>query len=480
MAIKIVIIAAYALTIIGVGILGLKKVRSFSDFLLGGGKVGPWMTAFSYGAAYFSAVLFIGFAGKIGWGFGYSGVWIGLINALVGTLAVWWILGWKVKEKATEMGVSTMNGFLQKRYNSKFLHIFSSLAIFIFLIPYTAAVFMGLSYLFTANFGIAYWQALLFMGFFTALYLVLGGYRSMAMIDVIFSVIMIVGAVVLLFSTIARGNGLGNITAALAAINPKLTAVVGPPGFWPLFSLIFLTSVAPFAMPQLVQKFYAVKDKNTIKRGMIVSTLFAVIIGGVAYFVGATGRVFLNPQNAPTAFDAGKPVFDRLMPELLTNVIPASLSILMLLLILSASMSTLAALVLISGSTLAQDVYAGYFDPKISDRKLTLLMRCMSAFFVLLSVILALFNIETIVTVMGVSWGAIGSTFLGPFVWGLLNKKVNKVGAISSSVLGLSTCLLLYYIGGMSSPEAGTIGMLVSLAVNPAVSFIYSAVKRDA
>jgi Na+/pantothenate symporter len=233
-------------------------------------------------------------------------------------------------------------------------------------------------------------------------------------------------------------------------------------------------------MPQLVQKFYAVKDKNTIKRGMIVSTLFAVIIGGVAYFVGATGRVFLNPQNAPTVFDAGKPIFDRLMPELLTNVIPASLSILMLLLILSASMSTLAALVLISGSTLAQDVYAGYFDPKISDRKLTLLMRCMSAFFVLLSVILALFNIETIVTVMGVSWGAIGSTFLGPFVWGLLNKKVNKVGAISSSVLGLSTCLLLYYAGNMSSPEAGTIGMLVSLAVNPVVSFIYSAIKRDA
>lgn len=474
MVIKIAVLALYAMMIITIGIIGLRKTRSFSDYFLGGGKVGPWMTAFSYGTAYFSAVLFIGFAGKIGWGFGYSGLWIALFNALLGVLGVWALMGWRIKKMSLDYKVATMSEFLEKRYNSPFMKLLSALAIFVFLIPYSTAVFMGLSYLFISNFGIQYWVALAFMGGFTAIYLVLGGYKSMAMIDVIFGIIMTVGVIVLLFSTTSKGGGLAAITAGLAAIQPKLTQIVGPPGWWPLFSLVFLTSVAPFAMPQLVQKFYAIKDKKSIKTGMVASTFFALLIGGTAYFIGATTRLFLRPESTPKAFsEAGKPLFDRLMPELLTNVIPESLSVLILLLILSASMSTLAALVLISSSSFSKDFYAGFINKSVSDEKLTLLMRWMSAFFILLSVILAYLNVDTIVAILGVSWGAIGSVFLGPFVWGLFanNKLANKHGAIASAVLGLGTCLVLAFTG-MSSPEAGTIGMLVSLAVNPVVSIV--------
>lgn len=457
--------------IIVIGIIGLRRTRSFSDFFLGGGKVGPIMTAFSYGTAYFSAVLFIGFAGKIGWGFGYSGLWIALFNAFVGVLGVWGIMGWKIKRMSTEYNVSTISEFLEKRYNSKFFKLFAAIAIFVFLIPYTAAVFMGLSYLFTSNFGIPYWLALAFMGLFTGIYLVLGGYKSMAMIDVIFGVIMTVGVIVLFFSTTAKGGGLSGITTALTEINPKLTEAVGPPGWWPLFSLIFLTSIAPFAMPQLVQKFYAIKDKAAVKKGMIASTFFALLIGGVAYFIGSTTRIFLSPGATPTAFDNGKPIVDRLMPELLANVIPESLSVLILLLILSASMSTLAALVLVSSSSFAKDFYAGYVNKNVSDKSLTMLMRVMNGFFVLLSVLLAYMNIDTIVAILGVSWGAIGSFFLGPFVWGLFSKRVNVIGAAASSILGLGACLVLYFTG-MPSPQAGTIGMLISLSVPPVFSLI--------
>ena len=472
---KVIVIGAYGLMIIIIGIIGLKKTRSFSDFFLGGGKVGAWMTAFSYGTAYFSAVLFIGFAGKIGWGFGYSGLWIALFNSLLGVLGVWGILGWKIKEMSTRYQVTTMSEFLEKRYNSKFLKFFAALSIFIFLIPYSSAVFMGLSYLFTSNFGIEYWQALAFMGVFTAIYLVLGGYKSMALIDVIFGIIMTVGVIVLFFSTVAKGGGLNALTSQLAQINPKLTEVVGPPGVWPLFCLVFLTSVAPFAMPQLLQKFYAVKDRRAVNRGMFASTFFALLIGGVAYFVGATTQVFLNPQTAPAAFSEGKPVFDRLMPELLTNVIPGSLSVLILLLILAASMSTLAALVLVSSSSVVKDFYGGFINTNASDKNLTRLMRWMNAFFVLLSVVLAYFNFDTIVAVLGISWGAIGAVFLGPFVWGLLcknNTSANKNGAIASAILGLAACLTLYATG-MPSPQSGTIGMMVSLALNPIVSRIF-------
>jgi len=475
---KTVILAAYALAIILVGIAGLRKTHSFSDYFLGGGKVGAWMTAFTYGTAYFSAVLFIGFAGKVGWGFGLSGLWIALGNTLIGVLAVWWLVGPKVKRMSVEYGVHTIGEFFEKRYNSPFLKLFSSICIFVFFIPYSAAVFIGLSYLFRSTFGIDYTLALVLMGSFTAIYLVMGGYKSITMMDVIFGIIMLVGVGVLMYSIVDAGGGLTNIVSGISAINPKLSAPVGPPGWWPLFSLVFLTSVAPMAMPQLIQKFYAISGERAIRIGMAASTVFALLITGIGYFAGATTRYFLTPDNAPIAFSDGKPVFDALMPELLTRIIPDALSVLMLLLILSASMSTLAALVLISSSAVAKDFYAGFVKRSVSDAGLTRLMRFTSAVIVGLSVILAYYHPASIVSILGISWGAIGAAFLGPFIWGLFSKRTSRIGAIGSSTLGLGVCLILY-VTGTDSPQAGTLGMIVSLVLAPLISVVCPDAKTS-
>jgi SSS family solute:Na+ symporter len=471
MLIKALVIGAYAVMTLVIGWLGLRKAQTFNDYFLGGRTVGPWMSAFTYAAAYFSAVLFIGFAGKVGWGFGLSGLWIGVGNALVGVLGVWWLIGDRIRRISVELQVTTMPEFLEKRYASPFLKLIASLAVFLFLVPYSAAVFIGLSYLFKANFGLSYATALLFMGLFTAFYLVLGGYKSMTMIDVIFGMVMCLGSAILIGSTLQKAGGFGSLAAGLTAIDPKLTAAVGPGGAWPLFALVFLTSVAPFAMPQLIQKFYAIKDRRAIRTGMIASTFFAALIAGAAYFAGAAARLFMTPESTPAAFGAGKPLFDVIMPEFLANVIPPSLSLVMLLLILSASMSTLAALVLISSSSVVKDLYHGFVNPAVSDRTLTRMMRIMSAVFVLLSVVLAYFRPATIVAILSISWGAIGSFFLGPFLWGLISRRATKFGAIASALLGLGTCLGLA-ISGMSPAEAGTIGMLVSFATTPLVSLI--------
>ncbi|MBN2207090.1 MAG: sodium:solute symporter, partial [Candidatus Aminicenantes bacterium] len=249
MALKVIVLTLYVALIVAIGVLRGRRTKTFADFFLGGGTIGPWMTAFTYGAAYFSAVLFIGFAGKVGWGFGYSGLWIAVGNALVGVLAVWWIMGERVKRMATATGAATMGEFLERRYRSPFLKLFASLSIFVFFIPYSAAVFIGLSYLFKLNFNTDYGPALVFIGVFTAVYIVLGGYKSMTMLDVIFGILMLVGGAVLIVSVVSKTGGFAAATAQLNAIHPKLTAPVGPPGWWPLFALVFLTSVAPFGMP---------------------------------------------------------------------------------------------------------------------------------------------------------------------------------------------------------------------------------------
>jgi SSS family solute:Na+ symporter/sodium/proline symporter len=468
---RIIVIAAYALMTLTIGWLGLKRTRTFNDFFLGGRSVGAWMSAFTYAAAYFSAVLFIGFAGKVGWGFGLSGLWIAAANSVVGVFGVWALLGNRIRRMSLELQVTTMPEFLEKRYGSRAFKLIASLAVFVFLVPYSAAVFIGLSYLFKANFQLAFSQALLVMGLFTAFYLVLGGYKSMTMIDIVFGMIMCLGSAVLVMSTLGKAGGLARLTAGLAAIDPKLTAVVGPGGAWPLFALAFLTSVAPYAMPQLVQKFYAIKDERAVRRGMAASTAFAALISGTAYFTGAAARFFLSPENAPAAFSGGKPVFDILMPEFLANVVPHSLSVLMMLLILSASMSTLAALVLISSSSVVKDIYGGFIEPGVPDAKLTRLMRIASGVFIIFSVALAYFRPATIVAILSISWGAIGSFFLGPFVWGLISRRTNRAGALSSAFLGLGTCLGLSF-SGTAPAEAGTLGMLVSFAAAPLVSFL--------
>jgi solute:Na+ symporter, SSS family len=470
---KIIVISLYAIMVVMVGIIGLRKTRSSKDFLLGGGNVGPWMSAFSYGTAYFSAVLFIGFAGKIGWGFGYSGLWVAFFNAILGVMIVWVLLGWRIKQASTKMNVTTMSEFLEKRYNSSTFKLISAIVIFIFLIPYSAAVFMGLSYLFEISLGVPYVWILVGMGIFTATYIVLGGYKSMAMIDMIFGLIMTASVLLLLYFTVDKGGGIANITESLRAMEPKLVSWVGPPGWWPLFALVFLTSIAPFAMPQLVAKFYAIRDRRSVNIGAVASTFFAFIIGGIAYFMGSTTRFFISPDSAPGIFrQAGEkiiPDFDKLMPELLTNVMPASLSVIILLLILSASMSTLASLVLISSSSFTKDFWGGFINKSMSDSKTTMMMRGMSAFFVLLAVLFAAVELDVIVEILGISWGAMGAFFLGPFVWGLLSKRVNRTGAFVSGIGGLAICLGLYFYG-MPSPEAGTIGMLSSLVLNPLAS----------
>lgn len=481
MVVKLIVIALYAAMIVYIGMIGLKKTKSFNDFVLGGGNVGPWMSALSYGTAYFSAVLFIGFAGKVGWQFGYSGLWIGLFNGIIGVFLVWKVIGWRIRKISAEYQVGTMSELLEKRYSSPALKLIASIVIFIFMIPYSAAVFMGLSYLFTTTFGINYEVILIFMGVFTALYVIMGGYQAMALIDMIFGIIMTIGVAVLYFSTVDKGGGIASITESLNAISPSLTAPIGKPGFWPLFSLIFLTSVAPFAMPQLVAKFYAIKDERSVKIGTWASTFFALLIGGVAYFIGSTTHVFLTPEATPNAFIDGQPNFDRLMPELLTNVIPESLSVIILLLILSASMSTLASLVLISSSSFSKDFWAGFVNKSMTDKSLVSMMRWMSAGFILLAVLLAWVEIDVIVEILGISWGALGSFFLGPFIWGIFSSKVNKYGAYASAILGLCTTLALYFYGlsiegakdwYFTSPGAGTVGMIISLIINPLVSSV--------
>ncbi|MDK2810919.1 MAG: solute:Na+ symporter, family [Petroclostridium sp.] len=477
---KFIFVVLYVVLMLGIGFVSMKKASTLQDFFLGGRKMGPWISAFAYGTTYFSAVLFIGYAGKIGWGFGLSSVWIGVGNALLGSWLAWVILAKKTRDMTHRLDASTMPEFFEKRYDSKALKVFSALIIFIFLVPYSASVYAGLSYLFESVFGIPYVYCMLFMAVLTAIYLVLGGYVATAMTDFIQGIIMIFG-VIIMIGYVLTNPAVGGLTEGMARLSqiPKdgarLVSLFGGSNWLGLLSLIVLTSFGSWGLPQMIHKFYAIKDEKSISKATVVSTGFAALIACGAYFVGAFGRLFLDNQVPLTG---GKPNYDIIIPELLKIALPEAVLSIILLLVLSASMSTLASIVLTSSSAIAIDLVQGYIFPKmkkeIKKETVMLLMRVLCLVFIVFSFIVA-YKPNAILVLMSFSWGTVAGSFIGPFLFGLYWKGTTKLGAWAGMLGGFLTSIILALSSNLNASQApmfGMIAMLVSIIAVPVVSFI--------
>ena len=474
-----ILLGIYALLLVAIAVYSSKKTKNLSDFFLGGRNMGGWMTAFAYGTTYFSAVILVGYAGKVGWGFGLSAVWIGIGNALIGSLLAWVVLAKRTRRITHALNASTMPEFFEKRFNSKAMKITAALLVFIFLVPYSASVYQGLSYLTESVMHIPFFYCMLGMAVLTGLYLVLGGYRATAISDFIQGIIMLGGIVAVIFYVVNNPQ-VGGISAGLqklAAIDPKLTAPVGPPGILSLISFVLLTSLGTWGLPHIVHKFYAIRDERAIKRGTIISTVFALIISGGAYFLGVFGRLYLNntvPLNAAGAND-----FDRIMPTVFSTALPEIMLGVVLVLVLSASMSTLSSLVLVSSSAISMDLVGGVLFPKMDQKKVNLLMRVFCGVFVLLSFYMAMDKNATIIRLMSISWGTLAGAFLGPFLVGLWLKRASKVAAWAGMAVGFATSMVLNFVKfgpyAFDAPMAGAIAMLAGIAVAFAASALFPA-----
>ncbi len=485
MTASIVLLSVFLLGMVAIGIWGMKKTATLNDFFLGGRSVGPWVTAFAYGTTYFSAVIFIGFAGKIGWGYGLKGLAIAIGNAFIGTTLAWLILARRARRMTQNLDAMTMPEFLQERFGSKYIKMFAALIIFVFLIPYSASVFKGLGYLFEKNFHIQFDTALLIMVAITGLYLVLGGYFAVTLTDFVQGIIMLFGAtimVIILSNKAMDIAGTSGFTGAFTAAADKYNqwhSTLPPekqPSMFALGALVFMTSFGVWGMPQMVQKFYAIKNEAVINKAALITTIFAVIISFVAYYTGALTHVFYDKLPVgPT----GQPDFDRVIPELLTTYLPSGLMAVILLLILSASMSTLSSLVLVSASAVAIDLYKGHVNPEISKKNSLLMMRFLSAVFIVISYFVAKGKIAFIVELMSLSWGAVAGAFMAPFFFGLYWKRATHAGVVIGMITAVALNTVLYYkLGAAKSPIAASIAMIVPFIIIPVISAFTKPPKK--
>ena len=372
MAIKIILLVLFFGVMIFIGFWSRRHATNVNDYVLGGRTVGPWLTAFAFGTSYFSSVVFVGYAGQFGWKFGLASTWIGLGNALIGSLLAWIILGRRTRIMTQKLDARTMPEYFGKRYGSQALQVVGSIISFVFLVPYTAGVYNGLSRLFGMAFSIDYHVVIIIMALLTAVYVIAGGYMATALNDFIQGIIMLGGIAAVIAAVLHGQGGFLNAMKELSIIDASdvakpalqgaeglLTSFFGPDPAG-LLGVVILTSLGTWGLPQMVQKFYAIKSEQAINKGMIISTIFAAIVAGGCYFLGGFGRLF--------DVNVAKEGFDAVIPTMLSGL-PTVLIAVVVVLVLSASMSTLSSLVLASSSTLTLDFLKGNLIKDMDEKK---------------------------------------------------------------------------------------------------------------
>ena len=487
LAIKIGMLLVFFATMIGVGFYCRKHSTDVNGFVLGGRSVGPWLTAFAYGTSYFSAVVFVGYAGQFGWNFGVASTWAGIGNAILGSMLAWAVLGRRTRVMSQHLNSATMPQFFEGRYGSKKLKLAAAVIIFVFLIPYTASLYNGLSRLFGMAFNVDYSVCVIAMAVLTAIYVIVGGYMATAINDFIQGMVMLVGIVAVIAAVLKNQGGFAEAFHSLSQVtDPEVsqnagafTSFLGPDPL-ALLGVVLLTSMGTWGLPQMVQKFYAIKSEKSISKGMIISTVFALVVAGGCYFLGGFGRLIFPSTEAMQA--AGG--YDAIIPTMLSDLSPILVGVVVVL-VLSASMSTLSSLVMASSSTLTLDFIKGSIARKMTEKKQLLTMRIFIAVFIGISVAIAIIQYKAqlsfIAQLMGISWGALAGAFLGPFLYGLYWKRTSKASVwvcfIFSTVVMVANMIAKpLFPAILQSPiNAGVFCMVVGLVLVPVVSLFTKA-----
>ncbi|MDR0405918.1 MAG: sodium:solute symporter [Clostridiales bacterium] len=485
-------LAIFSAVMVLIGVYSVKKTRTVEGFLLGGRKIGAWISAFAYGTTYFSAVIFIGYAGQHGWNIGFASMWIGVGNAVLGCLAAWLVLAKRTRRMTHRLGAKTMPEYFEARFGSTAMKIYAALIIFIFLVPYSSAVYKGLGSLFVTIFpGADIVICMAIVAALTAVYLVFGGYVATAYTDFVQGLIMIAGVIVMA-AAIVLNPEVGGLARGAARIrelgaatgNASLVSWFGGNSRGFLAYNIMLTSFGTWGLPQMITKYYAIKDERSIKQATVISSLFALIIGVGAYFVGSLGRIFVPA--AENGLPAGG--FDMVVPQTLMralgmdgNLLTTIVLAVIMLLLLSASMSTLSSIVLTSSSAISVDLIPAAY-PAFKGKRQMAVMRLLCLLFVALSFLFATANLTFIVNLMSFSWGIVSGCFIGPFIWGLYWRKTTAAGAWAGLLSGLVVVAALTLLHTASSgsfqfamsmsPQSGVSAMAVSMLIVPAVSLV--------
>ncbi len=426
----IIVLVVYLSGLVLIGLFTGKKTRDIEDFYLGGRRIGPWVTAFSFVAAYFSSVVIIG-GGGFGYMFGLATLWVGAVNVVLGSLAVWIVLGPRIREFTQRLGTMTIPGFIGKRYQSNFALLFSAVVIVLFMIVYNVSILKGMGHIFQVLIDIPYIYGVLISGIIILFYVSIGGYLAVVWTGFTQAVVMGVSLILLTVFTLKSAGGLGAVTKSLASIDIGLVNTPGIWGWQGLISFALIVSFGVWGMPQLLVRFYSIKNRKVLKLGTVLATI-GTCMALLPYLNGAIARVLFPDLPSP----------DLAIPTLTKNILSPFGGAIILAGVVAAGMSTFASILIILSSSIIQDIVKIGLKYNLSKSQALLFSKLSSVLIGLISIFIAFHPPALVLTLTAFAWAVIASTTLWPIFFGLYWKDTTKRGCEFSMVGGCAIALI--------------------------------------
>jgi SSS family solute:Na+ symporter len=412
-----VVFSLYMVLLIAIGVLSARRVQSMEDYYVAGRNIGPALLGVHYGTVYFSSVLMVG-GGAYAYRFGLATLWIAVGNTVLGAFLPFLLFGGRIRSFSERLGALTLPDYFRERYQSRFLHLWTSVLTVVFMTVYLVSVFMGVSYIFNVTMGLSYELSLLITALIVGFYLAVGGTVACVWNDFI-----------------AYGGGIGNITQGLAGIDPGLVASPGVWGFWGLFSYVMVTSIGPWGLPQSLTRFYMMRDPKVVRWAIVFATVFCLAMTTCSYFNGAAARYAFQQSGVeipPLA--SGRPDYDIVIPKLILLVLPTAIGAVYLSAVIAASQSTADAVILMASFGLARDLYQKLINPEADDDSVLRLSKICTAGVTLAGLVLAYFRPKTILDLAMMAWAALSAAIMAPFMYSLFWRRATRTAATVTSV----------------------------------------------
>ena len=465
----------FLIAIFMVGLLSSRKMRTgtnfLNDYFLGGRELGGFVLAMTMVATYGSASSFLGGPGTaytVGFG------WILLAMAQVVTgYFVLLILGKKFAILARRYNAVTMIDFLKVRYNSPAVAILSAIAIIVFLFSAMTAQWVGGGRLIESLTGLQYTTSLFIFAIAVLVYVIIGGFRAVALTDAIQGAIMVVGTLVLLIGVIIAGGGVEQIMADLLNENPRLVTPFGADGslsaayvssFW------ILVGVGVVALPQMAVRAMSYKNARSMHRALVIGTIVTGFIMLNMHLIG----IFARP--VMPGIDVG----DKVIPLVALEVLPPWLAGIVLAAPMAAIMSTVDSLLLLVSSAIVKDVYINFIHPEAEEKRIKIVSFSITGILGVIVFLLALQPPELLIFLNLFSFGGLEAAFIWPVVLGLYWKYGNKYGAIASMITGMLSYVILHFYNEANGELFGVHTVTFPILISLAAYIIFSlAVKRE-
>ena len=466
-AIYVLVLALYMMMLVFIGVLSSRRMRSSEDFYVGSRNVGPWVTALSYVAAYFSSVVIIG-GGGFGYRFGLATIWIAAINVLVGCTLAWIVLGRRVRLFSSRLGTMTIPGFLAERFRAPEARIIASWVIALLLVIYNVSILKGMGHAFEGLMGMPYAYGVLLSCAIIVLYVSLGGYIAVVWTGFFQAWIMGIGLVLLAVAALQAVGGLGAIAEKLSVVDPGLVNTPGSWGWAGLISFALITSLGVWGMPQMLARFVSVRSTSVLRVGTVVVT-----VGGamavLPYICGAVARVMYPDLASP----------DLAIPTLTKSILPTWGAAVFLAGVISAGMSSFAAIQITASSAVVRDFMIKGMGRSLSERQTVLYSRLAAAFIGVISLAIALRPPALVLVLMAFSSATIASTCLWPILFGLYWKRATRWGVVASMCCGLVSTLVWMGIGSPFGIHGFIPGLLASLIALIVVSLFTKRLPEE-